>query len=97
MVETITDLANDILLCKEWNHQQICSPHFNRILEAKSQPDSIPFASAFLAHVYVPPTKHGKIDGYIDDLLSVMLDINENSSHGSHAVPLAMHTVGRPL
>ena len=37
------------------------------------------------------------MDFFIDDLIQVAFDINNNAHRTRHAVPLTIHTVGRPL
>jgi hypothetical protein len=38
-----------------------------------------------------------KVDCYLDDLISVIPDLNDNELRGSAAVPLAIHLSGRPI
>ena len=45
----------------------------------------------------VKPSLNGFVDGYIDDLVPVVLDLGHNAERGAQAVPLAMHTLGRPV
>ena len=97
MSETITDLANDILACPEWDLASTHSPHKSKIKQPRILPDNIPFATALQADVDVDPLIHGKVDCYIDDLIPVVLHIDNNAEKGANAVPLAMHTVGRPV
>ena len=97
MSELIADLANDILACPSWNPEEVHSPHKNEIPPAKLLADNIPFAPALPADVSVPPLAHGKVDCYIDDLIPVVLHSDQNTERGANAVPLAMHTVGRPV
>ena len=97
MAEIITDLANDLLDCDDWDVAEIHSPHFNSIPEPKILPDSIPFGTALTADVYVHPKLYGKVDGHIDDLIPVALHHNNNALRAANAVPLAMHILGRPV
>ena len=46
--------------------------------------------------ILVPPTRGGKVDGFIDDLINVFLDTPENCARQPHVVPLAMHVTSRP-
>ena len=41
------------------------------------------------------PKGHAEI--YIDDFMVAVVDINGNASRANKAVPLAIHTMGRPL
>lgn len=36
------------------------------------------------------------IDGYIDDAISISVDVDDHQARGQHAVPVALHTVFRP-
>ena len=59
--------------------------------------ENIPFAQALPANVAVTPLKHGNIDYYIDDLTPVIVHSGDKAVRAANAVPLAMHTVGRPV
>ena len=97
MSETITDLANDILACPDWDPEQVHSPHKDNIPQAEILPTNIPFASALPVDVNVQPSTKSKVDCYIDNLVPVVLYTEDNAVRGANAVPLAMHTVGRPV
>ena len=97
MLEIITDLANKILFRADWNPSKTHSPHCAQIIEPDILTDNITFAQALPANVAVTPLKHGKVDCYIYDLILVVLHLIENSVRAANAVPLAMHTFGRPV
>ena len=97
IAETITDLANDILEYEDWDVETTHSPHISKIPEPLILNDDIPFSPAFQADVHVPPLPHGKVDGYIDDLIPVVLHEGDNARRAANAVPLAMYILGRPL
>ena len=69
--ETITDLANDILSCPEWDENDLCSPHLSKLNEPERLDSSAPFGQARAADVVVHPNHHGKVDGFIDDLMTM--------------------------
>ena len=69
VAEAVTDLANNILSCKEWDQLKVHIPHTNIIPRAKYLPASIQFAKALPPDVNVPPITHSKVDGYIDNLI----------------------------
>ena len=50
-----------------------CSPppHISKLKEWALLPDDVPFSPALPPDVHVPPVSHGKIDDFIDDLVSV--------------------------
>ena len=83
MAEIITDLANDILSCVKWNPKVTHSPHHNIIPEPIHLHEEEPFMPAQPADVVVDPSPHGMVDGYIDDLIPVVLDINDNAARGA--------------
>ena len=98
MSELITDVANNILSCPEWDHNKIHSPHKQFIQEPEIQNENIHFGQAYAADVIAPPPiKHGVVDSYIDDLIPVVLHDKHNSARAANSVPLSMHIVGHPV
>ena len=59
--------------------------------------EDIPFGQARQADVSVPPRKCGKIDSYVDDLITVALHVDRNANKAANAVPLALDILGRPV
>lgn len=94
--EIVTDLANEIALCKEWNPVELRSPAQPLTPKPKRLPDGVPLARCKTLSVLVPETTGGKVDGFIDDLIHVFLDTPENCERQPHVVPLAMHVTSRP-
>ena len=70
--EFITDLANDILSCSNWDENKLFSPHVLKLKEHTLLPDSIPFSPALPADIVVPPDVWGKVDDFIDGLVLVV-------------------------
>ena len=97
MAEIVTNLANVILSCKKWDHTTIHSPHASKIPAVKRLPEIKPCMPALLAGANVNPYTFGMVDGYIDNLVPVVLDIKANTARGAQAAPLAMHTIDRPV
>ena len=97
MSELATDLSNDILGCDEWDHNEIHSTHKNKIPECKILTSTIPFGQARKADVNVPPRHCGKVDSYIDDLITVALHTGNNAQRAANVVPLTFDIIGRPL
>ena len=95
--ETTTDLANYILNHEEWDPTTLHSPNQNKIAEPKLLPQSLPFAQTRDMMVQVPLESIGKADVYIDDTITVSLHSETNNAKAAAAVPLAIHTIGRPL
>ena len=78
VTEAITEITNDILSCKDWDQFEVHSPLTDKSPQVKYLPDSVPFVKSLPPDVNVPPIKHGKVDGYIEDLISVVLDVDSN-------------------
>ena len=97
MSELITDLANDLLSCPDWDHEKVHSPHKPSIPPPVILPSTSPFSHALPVDVIVPPKKHGLVESYIDDLIPVVLHNKISSVRAANAVPLAMHIIGRPV
>ena len=95
--ETCTDLANDILHAPNWNPKEVFSPHANRIPEPIIFDDSVPFRPAAELDVELPVDCYGCVDDFVDDGMVLTPDINDNRLRGAGALPLAIHTVCRPL
>jgi hypothetical protein len=69
----------------------------NSLLPPLSLPDSVKFEQALPMAVKIPPNDLGKTDIYIDDTIGITPDIGENTSRVSKAIPLAIHSISRPL
>ena len=95
--ETTTDLSNYILNHKDWNPAVLHSPNQHEIAPPDILPPSIPFGQTKPMMVNIPLERVGKVDVYIDDTITVSLHSNDNNPRASAAVPLAIHTIGRPL
>ena len=76
--DMITDAINDLLNCKSWNHNEICSKFVKKIPREESLEDSIPFATARELSVNLPPEDQGKADVFIDDIISICVDKDDN-------------------
>ena len=94
--EIVTDLANEIGLCREWDPKELRSPAQPDTPIPVRLPKEIPIAKCRAMALLVPPTRGGKVDGFIDDLINVFLDTPENCARQPHVVPLAMHVTSRP-
>jgi hypothetical protein len=95
--ESTTDLSNDILRCQDWDPREFHSPLQKHVPPTIRLPSSIPFAPGLPLVVEIPPDDQGKVDCYLDDLISVIPDLNDNELRGASAVPLAIHLIGRPI
>ena len=95
--ETTADLANHILNHPDWDPIEMHSPNQHLIAEPKILDDSTPFGCAHPLMVHIPIEPVGKSDVYIDDTVTISLHSDTNNPKASAAVPLAIHTLGRPL
>ena len=95
--ELVTDLANEIGQCEEWDPTECRSPAQPLTPEPLRLPASVPIVQARRMAVHIPPTKAGgRVDGFIDDLINVFLDTPANCLRQPNIVPLAMHLTSRP-
>jgi hypothetical protein len=94
--ETVTDLANKISMCAEWDPAALKSPDQTLTPDPIRLGPGIPFAVALPVAVTIPPVITGRVDGFIDDLINVFLDALENCSRQAHVVLLAMLVTSRP-
>jgi hypothetical protein len=94
--EMVTDLANEISMCSEWDPNTLRSPDQPTTPEPKRLSPSVPFAPAQPMAVTIPPVITGRVDGFIDDLINVFLDTIDNCRRQPHVVPLAMFVTSRP-
>jgi hypothetical protein len=94
--EMVTDLSNEISLCKEWDHQKLRSPAQTETPSPLLLPAGVPIAQAMPMAVEIPTTVTARTDSFIDDLIRVFLDTPLNREREPHAVPLAIHATSRP-
>jgi len=97
IAETLTDLANNILNCSGWDVDNLHSPNHSKTHEPTTKDSSIPFGQVYPDDVHIPPLTSGKVDGYIDDLIHVVIHLGDNARRVATAVPLAMHVLGQPV
>jgi hypothetical protein len=94
--EMVTDLANEITSCAEWDPTTLRSPTQTVTPIPREVAEGEPFAPGLQTAVEVPVLSTSKTDGFIDDLIQVFLDTPENRERGAHCVPLAVHATSRP-
>ena len=95
--EIVTDLANDLILCPDWN-PDICQSPLQHLVPTPSRlPADIPFENALPMAFEPPAYPEGKSDCFVDDVTTVFLDTAENCVRTPAAVPLAIHLLNRPL
>ena len=91
--DIITDLVNDLLSCKTWDHRTVHSSYLHKIPKAVKLDPTIPFAQARDLIVSLPTEDQGKSDCFIDDLISVAVDINDNLDRLRAAPCTIIHAV----
>jgi hypothetical protein len=94
--EIVTDLANEISMCAEWDPEVLRSPDQPVTPQPIRLGPEVPFAVALPMAVSIPPVITGRVDGFIDDLINVYLDTIANCQRQPHVVPLAMFVTSRP-
>lgn len=94
--DVIFDLNNDILEEPDWNYNELHSPNTHKFSHKVIMDKDIPFGQA---KTLLPPVPFRQcfVDGYIDDGMAACLDLHDNVTRLQHAVPLAVHTIFRPL
>ncbi len=95
--EICTDLANDLLHSKDWDHTSLYSPHASKLPPPSYLPDDFPYTQAEDLDVDIPFDPSGRIDDFIDDGIAVVPDLDRNKDRGVAAILLAIHTLCRPL
>jgi hypothetical protein len=90
----VTNLANEITQCDEWDPSVLHSPTQPVAPTPVRLPDSIPIALASPLGVVPLPAPRGRFDGFIDDL--IFTDTEEKCSRLPHVVPLTIHVTSRP-
>jgi hypothetical protein len=94
--EIVTDLANEISQCKDWDPATLRSPDQPVTPTPIRDLPDVPVATARPMAVHKPTTATSCVDGFIDDLINVFLDSAYNLSRQPHTVPLAMFLTSRP-
>ena len=95
--EPIMDLTNDIIQDEEWNPKEMYSPlqpEFDSM--NKRYNNETPFGISHKLFVLMP-FHPALADGYIDDIITEMLDKADWVARGKNAAPLAVHTIFRPV
>jgi hypothetical protein len=95
--ETIADIANTLLHNPFWNHNELSDSVSDLIDPPLPLPDDVPFHASKELSVSLPENSLGYVDIFIDDNIGVVLDIDDNAKRLQRAIPLAIHTIARPL
>ena len=92
----ITDLGNDLLSRKYWDHEDLASPHVSKLKGPTLLQDSVPFAKDLPADVVVHPDIFGHIDAHIENLITVGL-LHNDWKRLRGATLLDLHMFGQPV
>ena len=91
--DVITDTINDLLASKTWNPDEIQSVYTKNIPVPKPQPTSIPFAKARSLSVPLTDEPDGKADVFVDDIMSITVDKDDNLKRLMTAPCTVIHAV----
>lgn len=94
--EIVTDLANELLLCNDWDPSLIHNPNQSETPIPRLRHNPPRLAQALGTAVNIPLSSMARVDGFKDDLKCVFLDSEENRSWPPHAVPLVMQVINCP-
>ena len=94
--EAIFDLANDLIRDPEWDPNTLQSPNAKHLHSPTTLDLSISYSTVkdLLVHV---PLNHAFCDGYIDDLISFAVDIDDYVQRSQQSLPLISHSIFRPI
>ena len=96
--EMVTDLANEINQCKDWEPDLLHSPAQPTLPSPRRLPSTVPIALGrkLAVDIQMSGDRIGRVYGFIDDLINVFADTPANCRMQPHVVPLAMHVTSRP-
>jgi hypothetical protein len=98
MSESICDLANELLKCKEWYPLTLHALVQADIPTQEYLDDNVPFAMGRESIINVPVNPHGYAGVYIDDTtgLTVNLPGTRNTNRLEPVIPLAIKVAAWP-
>ena len=76
--DLMADTINDLLADTKWDHKKVYSDKVHAIPDPVPLDDNITYAQSRDMSVYIPLAKHGKTDVYVDDLITIGHDEDEN-------------------
>ena len=97
IAEPITDLANAILECPDWDPLSLHASIQDKVPATEVFDPETPFEQALPLAVNINPSQNPKADIYIDDTTTVTVDINDNCTRAERAVLLAIEIAARKL
>ena len=76
--DIITDTINDLLACPTWDPHTVQSPYIKNIPKPRPLPDQVPYAPARSLSVSLKNEPCAKSDVFVDDIMSIAADIDDN-------------------
>jgi hypothetical protein len=95
--ETITDVCNTLIQCTSWDYQNFYDELSDSIPNPISLLDNPPFTLVRELSVKIPTNDLGKVDVFINDNIVITPDIGDNTMRVLRAIPLAIHSMSRPV
>jgi hypothetical protein len=97
--ERICDLANELIVSKEWNPLTLHATVQPLIPPKKILVNNLPLGQARKLIMDVPVDSRGKIDVYIDDTTGLTVDIpgRDNAACMEEVIPLTIEVAARPI
>ena len=91
--DMITDAINDLLADSSWNPFDVHSDYVKHIPPPNPLPDDIPFAAAKELSVHITEGNICKADVFVDDIITIGVDANDNLQRIVAAPCSIMHSV----
>jgi hypothetical protein len=95
--DTLADLCNTLLQCKEWDHSSLFDPISKSVLPPNPLDENIPYHKSKNLAIELPQNNTGKVDIYIDDTIAITPDLPGNTERMIVAVPLVIRTLAHPI
>ena len=76
--DVMTDGINDLMGCKAWDPFNTCSKYISKIPAPSRLPDNVPFKQAKEFSVKITEGDICKADVFIDDVITVGVDVRDN-------------------
>ena len=89
----ITDTINDLLEDDNWDHRKIYSKLAESVPTEKYLDEKIPYHAAREMSVNIKPHRNGKADVYVDDIITVAVNRNDNLHRIVRAPITVIHAV----
>ena len=87
--EPVTNLGNDFSAYVEYDRKLLYSSHVHSLDPPITFNKSVSFRSALLADIVIPPSLYGRIDDFVDDIITIgYLDNNWQRLTGASLLSL---------